>query len=267
MNIELDYPINPKPRWTPSKPNKALYDVIKSNEGIYRHNLSLFLQFKEEFQAISRDLDPENPSEPNWLNGFIPGLDAVALYGFLCLNNPKQYLEVGSGNSTKFARKAILDNHLQTKITSIDPYPRAEIDQICDEIIRKPVENVDIALFEGLEAGDILFVDNSHRVFTNSDVTVIFLDVLPCLKPGVLVEFHDIFLPYDYPEEWNARYYSEQYMLGAYLLGGGKDIEIILPNCYISNTPGLHCILSPIWDDPSIGVVETHGGSFWIVKK
>jgi hypothetical protein len=120
MNIELDYPINPKPRWTPSKPNKALYDVIKSNEGIYRHNLSLFLQFKEEFQAISRDLDPENPSEPNWLNGFIPGLDAVALYGFLCLNNPKQYLEVGSGNSTKFARKAILDNHLQTKITSID---------------------------------------------------------------------------------------------------------------------------------------------------
>lgn len=152
-------------------------------------------------------------------------------------------------------------------MTSIDPYPRAEIDQLCDEVIRQPIEDIDVGLFEVLDAGDILFVDNSHRVFTNSDVTTIFLDILPILKKGVLVQFHDIFLPFDYPEEWSKRYYSEQYILGAYLLGGGKDIDILLPNFYISNKPQLHRILSQFWDDPSSEIIETHGGSFWIIKK
>jgi len=46
-------------------------------------------------------------------------------------------------------------------------------------------------------------------VFQNSDATVFFLDVLPRLKPGVVVHVHDIFWPFDYPSIWRARYYSE----------------------------------------------------------
>lgn len=213
---------------------------------------------------IPKDSENASDVDPIWVNGYLPGLDSVALYGFLSALNPENYIEIGSGNSTKFARRAILDNKLRTKITSIDPYPRAEIDKICDNIIRKPMEDVDVSFFEKMGPGDILFVDNSHRIFMNSDSTVVLLDILPVLKPGVIVEFHDIFLPYDYPPEWIPRYYSEQYGLAAYLLGGGHTLQIILANNFISNDPELSLILSPLWDHPRMKGVYHGGGSLWM---
>jgi hypothetical protein len=141
------------------------------------------------------------------------------LYSLLAQHNPRHYVEVGSGNSTKFARRAIRDHGLQTRITSIDPFPRAEIDSICDRVIREPVEHVALDTFDMLQPGDILFIDSSHRTFMNSDVTALSLDVLPRLPAGVIVEVHDITLPGDYPPQWTGRYYSEQYLLAAYLLG------------------------------------------------
>ena len=87
-----------------------------------------------------------------------------------------------------------------TKITSIDPYPRAEIDRLSQVIVRKPFESLkaDQTLAD-LEAGDMLFIDNSHRVLPNSDATVFFLEWLPKLADGVIVQIHDIYLPWDYP--------------------------------------------------------------------
>ena len=197
----------------------------------------------------------------------MPGLDSIALYGFLSNLNSETYVEIGSGNSTKFARRAINDQKLKTKITSIDPHPRNEIDLICDNCIRTPLEELDIELFKKLKSGDILFVDNSHRLFTNSDVGVVFLEILPILSTGVHVQFHDIFLPYDYPPQWTLRYYSEQYLLAAYLLAKGNLFEILLPNSFISNDPELSKIMLPIWTDSYFSGVETHGGSFWITMK
>lgn len=121
----------------------------------------------------------------------------------------------------------------------MDPQPRAEIDSICDEVIRSRVEEVDPSVFRVLGQGDVLFVDNSHRVFMNSDATAVFLDILPTLPAGVFVHFHDIFLPADYPPEIRLRYYSEQYLLAAYLLGGRGTIDIVLPNAFISSDPEL----------------------------
>ncbi len=128
---------------------------------------------------------------------------------------PKRFVEVGSGDSTRSAsrRRSIRDHSLPTLITSIDPTPRAEIDKLCDFVIRKPLEEVELDVFDELGPGDFLFIDGSHRSFSNSDVTVAFLDVLPRLRAGVVVHFHDIFWPYDYPPEWADRYYSEQYLL------------------------------------------------------
>ena len=180
--------------------------------------------------------------------------------------NPIRYIEIGSGNSTKFARRAIQDQQLRTQITSIDPHPRATVEQICDHSIRLPVEDVELGLFEELEEDDILFIDNSHRIFTNSDATTVFLDVLPYLKPGVLVQFHDIYLPYDYPEEWRHRYYSEQYCLATLLLADrNRRYEIVLPNWFIFENALSHGILNdPVWQYPSLAGVEQHGGSFWL---
>jgi hypothetical protein len=197
----------------------------------------------------------------------MPALDSVALYSFIALRKPQHYFEIGSGNSTKFARQAISDHKLDTKITSIDPNPRAEIDNTCDEIIRKPLEDVNLDIFDELENDDILYVDNSHRIFMNSDATTVFLDIIPRLKSGVFVEIHDVFLPYDYPSEWTTRYYSEQYLLAAYLLGRGKRLDIVLPNMFISRDPELNLILEPLWKKVQMHNVETHGCSFWLKIK
>ena len=187
----------------------------------------------------------------------------MALYAFLARHNPKRYIEVGSGNSTKFARRAIVDHQLDTRIISIDPHPRAEVDGLCDEVIRAPVEDVAAATFDILDAGDVLFIDSSHRTLMNSDVTMLFLDVLPRLKPGVLVQVHDVTLPGDYPAQWSGRHYSEQYLLAAYLLGRGPLLDIVLPCAFVSDDPELHGILAPVWSAEWMKDAEPYGCSFW----
>ena len=265
--ILLDYPIRPTPRYGYGKPpHPKLYEIISRNRNTYKNALKRFLRFKEYFLKIPLR-NANNSQEPCWINEWLPGLDSIALYSILCLNNPKRYFEIGSGYSTKFARKAILDHNLRTKITSIDPHPRDEIDSICDAVIRQPLEDADLSVFDELETGDILYVDGSHYCFMNSDATVVFLDILPRLRSGVFLEFHDIILPYDYPPEWEKRYYSEQYLLAAYILAEGNKFNIVLPNAFISKDPELSHILYPLWDNPEMGGVERHGGSFWIETK
>jgi len=178
---------------------------------------------------------------------------------------PKNYIEVGSGNSTKVARKAIAENKLSTKITSIDPYPRANIDHLADEVIRMPFENLQNynVLFNNLGANDILFIDNSHRLFPYSDVMIFFLEILPFLKKDVVVHIHDIYLPYDYPQFMCDRFYNEQYMLAATLLANPEKYKILLPLYFISQDDELQKSLNRFWENKNLQNVERHGGSFW----
>lgn len=266
--IILDYPVHPKPRFGWNQPaHPKLYEIINRNRTIYAEYLKRFLQYKAHFIRISKDENQSVPESPYWINGWLPGLDSVAIYGFLCEHNPVRYYEIGSGNSTKFAKQAIKNHNLQTKILSIDPNPRAEIDTICDRVVRQPLEDVDLNIFDDLEAGDVLFIDNSHRSFMNSDVTVVFLEILPRLKPGVFVEFHDIYLPFDYPKEWSTRYYNEQYLLASSILAEGNKYEIVFPGMFIAQDSELSKIIDPLWDSPEMQGVEKHGGSFWIRTK
>jgi len=192
----------------------------------------------------------------------------VALYGMIRHFKPKKYIEVGSGNSTMAAYKSIRDHRLQTKIISIDPYPRAAIDQLADEVIRRPLEDLDDYNFIGdLEENDMLFIDNSHRALPNSDVTVCFLELIPRLKPGVIVQIHDVYLPYDYPQFMCDRFYSEQYLLATLLIAAPGKFQTLLPNYFISEDENLRSIVAPIWDHPSLSTVERHGGSFWFKIK
>ena len=147
---------------------------------------------------------------------------------------------------------------------SIDPAPRVEVASLVDQGIRKPLEETDLTPILELRAGDILFMDGSHCCFTNSDVSVFFLEILPRLSEGVLVHLHDVFLPYDYPPTWAERYYSEQYMLGAYLLGGAAGVRIVLPVAFVCADPELSRILDPIWKHPRLTEIERIGCSFWL---
>ncbi len=265
QKIYLSYPISPKPRYGYGKPpHSKLLKIIDSERERYQKNLEDFCSLSAWLKRISNVEDPTNPVCPYWKNIWLHPLDGISIYSFLALRKPELYLEVGSGNSTKFARQAINDHQLATKIISIDPEPRAEIDRICDQVIREPLEETDITIFNRLEAGDMVFIDNSHCCYMNSDVTVTFMDVLPYLKKGVLVGFHDIFLPYDYSPYLIKRFYSEQYLLAAYLLAESNKLRIELPNAYITRDTELINILSPIWDHFKLDPIKKVGYAFWV---
>lgn len=225
-SITLDYPVPSAPRHA-AAPHARLHAVLEGGVAGYRGLLQSFARFVPALAAIPAAADGSDA--PHWNNPWIPGFDGIALYCLTALKRPRRYIEVGSGISTRFVRRAIRDHGLATIIVSIDPEPRAEVDALCDEVIRAPLERSDLALFHGLTAEDLLFIDSSHRCFMGSDVTVFFTELLPALAPGVTVGVHDVFLPFDYPAEWVPRYYSEQYLLACYLLAGGAPFRVLLP--------------------------------------
>jgi hypothetical protein len=233
-SVDEYYPVEPQPRWGYGKPPHP--QITKQFES-QREKFSRFLDDLSEnanmLASIPTEGDPSS-NAPYWANGFFAYLDAASLVAMLLRHRPQRYLEIGSGNSTKFARHAVNAAKLSTRIISIDPQPRAEIDPLCDESHRRRLEDCDLTLFDQLDRGDILFFDGSHRLFTNSDVAVFFLELMPRLKPGVIVHIHDIFLPLDYPPAWNKRLYSEQYMLAAMMLCPRPSFNVLLPNCFIS---------------------------------
>ena len=267
QNLFSEYKIDFKPRYGYGKPaHELLLRIIDKNRSEYEEYLESFLKYHSYFSSIKYQKDETNDDLPAWNNNFLPGLDIISLYGIVSIKKPNKYIEIGSGNSTKVVRKAIIDQNLQTHITSVDPYPRANIDHLADKIIREPFENLEDISFitDELEENDILFIDNSHRCFPNSDVTVCFLDLIPRLKKGVILHIHDIYLPYDYPQFMCERFYSEQYMLATTLLANPDKYRVILPNYFVSEDKQLKKILQPIWDEPNLKNVEQHGGSFWM---
>jgi hypothetical protein len=264
-----------EPRWVGERGHPQLADRIERGDERYRETLRTMEALGPRLRSIpiARDASTD-PRSPVWHNGIFPALDAAALFMFVATTRPRRYIEIGSGNSTQFARRAIEASGAATHVTSIDPEPRREIDALCDRVIRRPLEETPLEIFGELEAGDILFFDGSHRSFMNSDVTIFFLDILPRLPPGVLVQIHDIYLPSDYiPRIGLDHWYNEQYLLGAYLLGDarGERVEIVLPNYWITWQQRFAADRARLWD--AIGLPwrngefpETHlgGGSFWL---
>jgi methyltransferase family protein len=261
--VALDYKVNPMPRHGYGRGRHPEMEVLLAqNRERYRTELRQIVSRRDALAGISL-YEPNRAGIPYWMNPWLSGLDAASLYATVTNLAPRTYLEIGSGMSTKFARAAVDDSQLRTRIVSIDPFPRAEIDALCDEAIRQSLESSDLAPFAELKSGDIVFMDGSHRAFTNSDVTVFFLEVLPRLPAGVRVHVHDIFLPFDYPPAWSDRFYSEQYLLAAALLAGASRWDVVLPVAFVASDKELSGLASELWVDPRLAGVPTGGGSFW----
>jgi hypothetical protein len=244
---------------------RAVLAMLRRRHQAIADTLVSFRRLQSALDRIPLRGDPEG-IEPYWLNGWMPGLDAVSIYAFLALRNPEVYLEVGSGNSTKFARRAISDHGLRTKIISIDPFPRANIDRLCDDVVRAPLEDVPADRFASLPDNSLVFIDCSHRAFQNSDVTVFFTELLPLIPVGSIWGLHDIFLPQDYPAVWANRYFNEQYLLTAYLLGGSQMDDILLPNAYVADEPELSTIVADLFANALFEPVQKSGGCFWMER-
>ena len=94
-----------------------------------------------------------------------------------------------------------------------------------------------------------------------------FLEVLPTLPAGTLVGIHDIYLPDDYPPQWNDRYYSEQYLLAAYLLAGCRWLEPALAAWYVSSHPELEDVCSRCGRTRASKASSDMAGAFWLAVK
>jgi hypothetical protein len=265
--VIYDYPVRtPSSSYKNTNGAKHLENLFKNSENTFSDELEKITSYLRDLKSISVQATP-NAADPYYINGWLPGLDSMYLYTLIRTRQPRTYLEIGSGNSTKFVRKAIKDGNLGTKIISIDPFPRAEIDHICDYIIREPFETVDESQYLSLlRAGDVVFVDNSHVCYQGSDVTKFFTDTISALPKGIIYGIHDIFLPYEYPAGWALRFYSEQYLLAAYLLGGAGGDKVLFPGNYISRSEVFESTIEKIFMSSAFNDVERHAGAFWLER-
>lgn len=159
-------------------------------------------------------------------NGFFERVDVEVLYSFIRHRKPKRIIEIGSGNSTLVMATAIRRNEMEgapCELTSIEPHPAPFLKDGLNglhELIEKPVQEVSLEVFRRLGPGDILFIDSSHVVSMDSDVLYEILKIVPQVRKGVLIHFHDIFTPLDYPEKFvmtNLCFWGEQYLLESFL--------------------------------------------------
>ena len=188
------------------------------------------LEIVDTFGRIYAELpfpDKQSPQFRYFLdNPYFSYGDGVILYCIMRSFRPARVVEVGSG----FSSAEMLDvNDLffnrTVKFTLIEPKPErlysllSEQDKRSYRIEPKPVQQVDVAVIRSLEPNDILFVDGSHVGKSHSDVLHILFEILPKLNKGVLVHFHDVMWPFEYPQSWleEGRAFNEAYFLRAFL--------------------------------------------------
>jgi len=158
-------------------------------------------------------------------NGAFDSGDAEYWYQIIRAIKPKRIFEVGSGNSTLMAVKAIKKNHEEDpsftcEHVCIEPYEMPWLEKAGISIIRKKVEDIELSFFSQLQENDILFIDSSHIIRPQGDVLFEYLELLPSLNKGVIVHIHDIFSPKNYLKEWlsdEVKFWNEQYLLEAFL--------------------------------------------------
>jgi hypothetical protein len=211
---------------------------------------------------------PANPYTYFYRNDQYPVLDAEFLHAGLRLFRPKKMIEVGSGFSslvTAEVNRRYFGNSIE--FTCIEPYPRQFLVDGVDGVsglLQQKVEDVDLSFFGRLQSSDILFIDSSHVSKIGSDVNYLFFEVLPCLRKGVLVHFHDIFLPDEYPKIWaidQGRNWNEQYLLRAFLQYN-TDWQVIW-SAHFMGTRHTSAVRETFARYPEFG----GGGSFWIRRK
>jgi tetratricopeptide (TPR) repeat protein len=262
----VDYPYRSVVRYGAGRPaHPRLAALISAGRERYAALIDDLAPLQADFAEIPLGGAYEDV-DPFWLNAWFPPLDAMVLTHMLRSTNPVRFIEVGSGVSTKFARRAVDRYGLRTKLISIDPQPRNEIDRLCDQVLRKPLEACDPAMFDTLGPGDVFFLDSSHRSFQGSDVTVFFLEILPRLQPGVIVQIHDIYLPDDYISGHVRRMWNEQYLLAAALLYGADAFEILFPCWFAGQDMDLARRAAGVLKHGPLENLNLYGASFWLRK-
>lgn len=202
---------------TPANSFDGVREQYERAEPDFRNLLSFMDTLETEFDAIG----DAPPPGPRWQQDWFTGLDAASAYAMVRKHTPRRIVEIGCGHSTRFFARAVSDGGLETRITAIDPAPRADLEGVGVQCVRATVQTVGSGNFDSLQHGDILSIDSSHILMPGTDVDVLLNRVLPKLPDGVLIHIHDMFLPDGYPESWSWRGYNEQLAVASLMAGGG----------------------------------------------
>lgn len=234
---KLGFHITPRHFYQPIPDTRTLNDDlwrkqseligIDMNEEYQLNLLSQFSsKFKEEYDNLPKHRT-SNPFQYFLTNTSFNPADGKFYYSMIRYFKPSKIIEIGAGFSTLLAAQAIRKNeesyNTQCELIAIEPYPRSFLKigfPSLTRLIQKKVQEVPLSFFNNLNENDILFIDSSHILTIGSDVYYEFLEILPRLKKGVIIHFHDIFLPAEYSKKVilkDHHFFNEQYLLQAFL--------------------------------------------------
>ena len=199
-------------------------------------------------------------------NPFYSYSDGITLYAMIRHFKPRRIIEIGSGFSSGLmldCNERFFDNAIS--LTFVDPYPvnLRKILRSADEsrvsVFEQRAQDLSLSLIESLQANDILFIDSTHVSKIDSDVNRLFFEILPKLNPGVLIQFHDIFYPFEYPRSWieEGRAWSEIYLLRAFLQYNAA-FKILYFNTYLQH---FH---EALFHERMPLCLKNKGGSIWL---
>jgi len=216
---------------------------IDFNDARQLELLAQFAPYRAECDALP-DQPTSQAHEYFADNGNYLGFDAAILHCMIRHFRPRRIIEIGSGYSTLASARAVRANASANppapcELVAIEPYPREMLRHGVpglSHLIPKKLQEVPLEFFAALEANDILFIDSSHVLTIGGDVQREYLQIIPSLRPGVIVHVHDIFLPMEYPRRWimeSRWFWNEQYLLQAFL-SFNREFEVLWAGAYMT---------------------------------
>jgi len=232
------------------------------------YQLQLISELSNYYSELPFKAQPQEGLRYYFENDYYSYTDAIILYAMLRHFKPKRVIEVGSGFSSALmidTNELFFNGAIQLEF--IEPNPKrlyslfSKSDKENIKVTEDLVQNIPLSTFRKLQAGDILFIDSSHVAKTGSDLNYILFDILPNLNTGVIIHFHDIFFPFEYPKEWvyAGRNWNENYILRAFLMHN-TEYKIIHFSDY------LHQNYPEVFKKMPLAYKNT-GGALWMEKK
>lgn len=190
------------------------------------HQLALLTQFTPFYEEQPFPETPQDGIRYFFDQYYYGRSDALFLYSMIRLFRPRRIVEIGSGFSSavmldtneRFLDRSIRFTFIEPESARLRKLLKPE-DHNAVAVVEQRIQDVDPRIVDQLAANDILFIDSSHVSKAGSDVNHILFELLPRLTPGVLVHFHDVLYPFEYPKEWFelGMSWNETYILRAFL--------------------------------------------------
>ena len=238
-------------------------------KGIHFDEDAMVRFWKENAEFIKNTPFSEHDDGKNryYYDNDFPYGDAMTLRAMIAHFKPKNVIEVGSGFSSACMLDAV--DHVGLSdftMTCIDPDADRlrsrlrEEDRSRVDIIEGLVQDVPVSTFSKLKENDILFIDSTHVLKTASDVHYELFSILPSLNKGVLIHFHDIQYPFEYPRQWlfeNNYSWNEIYALRAFLMYNSAFEVVFWNGLFAHRQRELVHETNPLF-------LKNPGGSIWL---